>query len=72
MTDITTEAVQESGSLEQRSLGGDEAPWTVKSEYPASTNTLVINATDYNSKAYYKVTNGCGLMTYFFSQLAPK
>ena len=66
----TTEAVQV--SEEQRSLGGDEPPWTVRSKYPASTNTLVINATDCNCKAYYKVTNGCGLMTYFFSQLAPK
>lgn len=46
-------------------------PWFSEGEYPDSTNTLVINATEKDFKAYYGVTNGCGLMTHFFTQLAP-
>ena len=65
---ITCEAVQE--SIEQKALTGGEA-WKSKGTYPESTNTLVINATDCNSKAYYRVKNGCGLMTQFFTELAP-
>ena len=64
----TCEAVQE--SLEQRALTGGEA-WKTRGQYPESTNTLVINATDFDSKAYYLTTNGCGLMTQFFTELAP-
>ena len=64
----TCEAVQESN--EQRALTGGEA-WKTRGQYPESTNTLVINATDFDSKAYYLVRNGCGLMTQFFTELAP-
>lgn len=46
-------------------------PWSSGGEYPDSTNTLVIYATEKDFKAYYGVTNGCGLMTYFFTELAP-
>ena len=40
-------------------------------------NTLVIHATDFRSKAYYSTSNehpemkGCGLVTHFFTTLAP-
>ena len=44
-------------------------PWFSGGEYPDSTNTLVINATEKDFKAYYG--NGCGLMTHFFTELAP-
>ena len=60
---VTTVAVEETcqkQSLEQ---------WQSEGQYPESTNTLVINSTDYNHKAYY--TCGCGLMTKFFTELAP-
>ena len=67
-TATTCEAVQESN--EQRALTGGEA-WKTRGQYPESTNTLVINATDLDSKAYYLTTNGCGLMTQFFTELAP-
>ena len=61
-------------SLEQR-----RPPPTAKSteclvhggKYPASTNTLVINATEMNCEALYSVTSGCGLLTHFFAILAP-
>ena len=39
--------------------------------YPKSTNTLVVNSTESNLKAFYDVTSGCGLMTHFFTKLAP-
>ena len=52
-------------------LVASQDPWISRGHYPASTNTLVINAADVNFKAYYTVTNGCGLMTHFFTQLAP-
>ena len=68
--DVTTKPVQESG--EQKPLYGDGPPWRAEGNYPALTNTLVINATDCNSLAYYKVMNGCGLMTHYFAELAPK
>ena len=37
----------------------------------SSANTLVINATDSGDKAFYKVNNGCGLFTNYFTELAP-
>ena len=41
-------------------------------EQQSSANTLVINATASNDKAYYKVNSGCGLFTEYFTKLAPK
>ena len=38
--------------------------------YPTTANTLVINATEMNGKAYYRVTNGCGLLTQCFTEMA--
>ena len=65
---LTCEAVQESDD-KKAALSGES--WKVRGQYPESTNTLVINATDCNSKAYYHEANGCGLMTRFFAELAP-
>ena len=45
--------------------------WISGGQYPSSTNTLVIDATEWNFKAYYEVTSGCGLMTHFFTEFAP-
>ena len=68
MVNITTcEAVQESSSC--RALAGE--PWEAKGKYPESVNTLVINATTCNSKAYYRESDGYGLLTQFFTELAP-
>ena len=55
--------------------GGSGQAWQTKDKYPSSTNTLVINATDFNCKAYYiddKQVHGCGLVTLYFTELAPK
>ena len=44
-----------------------------RNKYPSST--LVINATDFHCKAYYiddKQVHGCGLVTLYFTELAPK
>ena len=39
--------------------------------YPVSNNMIVIEATDYNRKAFYTENNGCGLFTECFTKLAP-
>ena len=62
---ITCHAQQETGEL-----SGDKV-WKQTGQYPASSNTLVINATQAHCKAFYLVENGCGLMTRFFTELAP-
>lgn len=41
-------------------------------QYPDSVNTLVINATQKDCEAFYYVATGCGLMTHYFVELAPK
>ena len=72
VNEVTCIAEQESHHDELKALAaGVDPPLTVKKPYPASTNTLVINATDQNCRAYYKVSNGCGLMTHFLTKLAP-
>ena len=48
-------------------LAGGES----EGQYPASKNTIVINATERNCNAFYLVEKGCGLMTHFFAELAP-
>ena len=69
----TCEAIQESSdcktSSSYRVLAGES--WKAKGQYPESVNTLVINATTCNSKAYYRDIDGCGLLTKFFTELAP-
>ena len=56
-------------------IGGPE--WEAKEKYPNSINTLVIYATEDRGKAYYPdndrfpAMKGCGLVTYFFTELAP-
>ena len=48
-----------------------------KEQYPKSVNTLVIHANEYKSEAFYSTSDkfpemkGCGLVTYFFTKLAP-
>ena len=44
-----------------------DAEW----QYHASINTLMIDATDINSKAHYREIGGCGLFTQYFVELAP-
>ena len=66
---VTTIAIKE--SCKERSLGGEQQ-WLSGGQYPDSTNTLVINSTDYNCKAYYDdELEGCGLMTHYFTKMAP-
>ena len=68
MVDVTTcEAIQESSDY--RALTGES--WEAIGRYPESVNTLVINATTCNSRAYYSAIDGCGLLTNFFTELAP-
>ena len=62
----TCVALQESSYF--KALAGEA--WKSKGQYPDSSNTLVINATNFNCKAYYRVTDGCGLMTYHLTELA--
>ena len=70
MVDVTTcEAIQESSGY--KALAGDHESWEAKGQYPESVNTLVINATTCNSKAYYRDRDGCGLLTKYFTELAP-
>ena len=45
--------------------------WVSGGQFPSSSNTLVINATEYDFEAYYEVTSGCGLVTHFFTKFAP-
>ena len=52
----TCVALQESSYF--KALAGEA--WKSKGQYPDSSNTLVINATNFNCKAYYRVTDGCG------------
>ena len=55
--------------------GGHERTWLTKWKYPLSSNTLVINATDFNCKAFYiddEQVHGCGLVTLYFTDLAPE
>ena len=63
----TCDAIKESSDY--KALAGE--PWKSKGQYPESVDTLVINATTYNSKAYYRESDGCGLLTKFFTELAP-
>jgi hypothetical protein len=59
------------------SLHGGGQEWEERGKYPDSINTLVIYATEDSSKAYYPDSDtfpemkGCGLVTYFFTRLAP-
>ena len=69
----TCEGIQESSdcktSSSYRVLAGES--WKAKGQYPESVNTLVINATTCNNKAYYRDIDGCGLLTKYFTELAP-
>ena len=68
MVNVTMcEAIQESSGC--KALAGEA--WEAIGQYPESVNTLVINATTCNSKAYYRDIDGCGLLTKFFTELAP-
>ena len=67
-TDIRHAITVESSSQSQVHVPVGDL-WELKRQYPASVNTLVINATGYNSQAYYR--DGCGLVTHFFTELAP-
>ena len=59
-----------------KSLPGHSSQWEEIKSYPY-VNTLVIYATDFRSNAYYSTSNehpemkGCGLVTHFFTTLAP-
>ena len=56
------------------------SPWDDHKDHPHAkyVNTLVINTTNFRSKAYYMDSDefpemkGCGLVTHFFTTLAPK
>ena len=65
---VTWQPLKETG--DHGSQAGN-ATWKMKGQYPASKNTLVINATEHNCDAFYLVKKGCGLMTHFFAELAP-
>ena len=71
---LTTHPIQE--SKRGRELGGvGGQTWLTMLQYPSSSNTLVINATDFNCKAYYiddAQVRGCGLVTMYFTELAPE
>ena len=53
------------------------SPNEERKQYPKSVNTLVIHANEYKSEAFYSTSDkfpemkGCGLVTYFFTELAP-
>ena len=54
---------------------GDDSEWEEREAYPESINTLVIYSTFRSSEALYVTDRyhdmrGCGVMTYFFTQLA--
>ena len=63
----TCKGIQESSDC--KALAGES--WEAKGQYPESVNTLVINATTCNNKAYYRESDGCGFLTKFFTELAP-
>ena len=68
--------IQETASIQGLSW---TSQWKKEKHYPYAdcVNTLVINATDYNSMAYYidggkhADMKGCGLVTHYFTTLAP-
>ena len=72
---LTTQPIQvRTRGLAGELGGGSGQTWQSMHKYPSSTNTLVINATDFNCKAYYiddKWVRGCGLVTLYFTELAP-
>jgi len=75
---VTTQPIQVSERGAAGELcggGGDGQTWLNRWQYPSSSNTLVINATDFNCKAYYineAEVRGCGLVTLYFTNLAPE
>ena len=71
---LTTQAIQVSERSVAGELGGGGGEtWQNRWNYPSSSNTLVINATDFSCKAYYindAQVRGCGLVTLYFTDLA--
>ena len=65
--DVTCVAVQESEELMPLQVAWP--PLIASGNYPSSTNTLIVDATEESHKAYYYVKNGCGLMTQSFVDL---
>lgn len=74
----TTYPIQAQDKGTSGALSGGEGPtWKKKMKESFTANTLVISAADFNSKAYYidhsdEQVNGCGLVTLFFTKLAPE
>lgn len=73
---LTTHSIQvcKRGTAGELGGGGGGQTWLTKWKYPSSSNTLVINATDFSCKAYYiddAQVHGCGLVTLYFTDLAP-
>ena len=65
----TCEAIQETNKDAMSSLSGLDHSQT-DIQYTVTENMIIIEATNYDNKAYY--SNGCGLFTKHFTELAPR
>ena len=78
--ELDIQPVQETEWCEENSetvTGRLGSRWKKCGAYPETINTLIIYSTDERSEAYYETGNqlegmrGCGLMTFYFTELAP-
>ena len=78
--ELNVQPVQETEREEysERVIGKLGSGWEKCGAYPETINTLIIYSTDERSEAYYETGNqlegmrGCGLMTFYLTELAPK